>query len=109
MQPAARETGERNEIITMTARTTESTVTFSHQFNLSHLDGPLPAGTYRLVVVDEEVPGLSFIAYRRAYTMLHVPAVSANAGRSQVFTIDKDELEAALRADQPNVTTQEEA
>jgi hypothetical protein len=93
----------------MTAHTTESTVTFSHQFNLSHLNCPLPAGTYRLVVVDEEVPGLSFIAYRRAYTMLHVPALSANAGRSQVFTIDKDELEAALKADQPNVTTQEEA
>jgi hypothetical protein len=93
----------------MTARTTESTVTFSHQFNLSHLNCPLPAGTYRLVVVDEEVPGLSFIAYRRAYTMLHVPAVSANPGRSQVFTIDKDELEAALKVDQPNVTTQEEA
>jgi predicted RNA-binding protein associated with RNAse of E/G family len=31
-----------------------------------------------------------------------VPAVSANAGRSQVFNIDKDELEAALRADQVN-------
>ena len=93
----------------MTARTTESTVTFSRQFNLSHLDGPLPAGTYRLVVVDEEVPGLSFIAYRRAYTMLHVPAVSVDAGRSQVFTVDKDELEAALRADQLNYTSQEEA
>ena len=93
----------------MTARTTESMVTFSHQFNLSHLDGPLPAGTYRLVVIDEDVPGLSFIAYRRAYTMLHLPAVSANTGRSQVFTIGKDELEAALRADQPHVTTQKEA
>jgi len=93
----------------MTARTTESTVTFAHQFNLSHLDGPQPAGTYRLVVVDEEVPGLSFIAYRRAYTMLHVPAVSANAGRSQVFTVDKDELEAALKADQENHTRLEEA
>jgi hypothetical protein len=93
----------------MTARTTESTVTFTHQFNLSDLDGPQPPGTYRLVVVDEEIPGLSFIAYRRAYTMLHVPAVSPNAGRSQVFTVDKDELEAALRADQLNYTSQEEA
>lgn len=84
----------------MTARTTESTVTFAHQFNLSHLDGPKPAGTYRLVVVDEEVPGLTFIAYRRAYTMLHVPALTVSSGKTQVFTIDKDELEAALNADQ---------
>jgi hypothetical protein len=100
MQVAARETRRRNEINAMTARTTEGTVTFAHQFNLSHLDAPKPAGTYRVVMVDEEVPGLTFMAYRRAYTMLHVPALAADTGRTQVFTVDKDELEAALNADQ---------
>jgi len=84
----------------MTARTTETTVTFKNKFNLSHLDGPQPAGTYRLVTVDEEIPGLTFIAFRRTYTMLHVPALAKGGGKTQVFTVDPEELEAALNADQ---------
>lgn len=84
----------------MSARTIESTITFLNEFNLSHLDGPKPAGTYRVVTVDEEVPGLSFIAYRRAYTMLHIPALGSGRGKTQVFSVDRDELESALRADQ---------
>ena len=83
----------------MSARTVESTVTFVNEFNLSHLDGPKPAGTYRLVIIDEEVPGLSFVAYRRTYTMLHVPALGCGEGKTQVFSVDKEELEAALKAD----------
>jgi hypothetical protein len=89
-----------NEANTMSARTIDSTVTFLNEFNLSHLDGPKPAGTYRLVTVDEEVPGLSFVAYRRTYTMLHVPALDSGQGKTQVFSVDRDELESALRADQ---------
>ena len=85
----------------MAARTTETTVTFTKKFNLSHLDGPQPAGTYRVVTVDEEIPGLTFIAFRRTYTMLHVPALTAaGGGNTQVFTVDPEELEAALNADQ---------
>jgi hypothetical protein len=91
---------EANEATAMTARTTETTVTFKNKFNLSHLDGPQPAGTYRLVTVDEEIPGLTFIAFRRTYTMLHVPALAEGGGKTQVFTVDPEELEAALNADQ---------
>jgi hypothetical protein len=85
----------------MTARTTETTVTFTNMFSLSHLDGPQPAGTYRVVAVDEEIPGLTFIAFRRTYTILQVPALAAGVGKTQVFTVDPEELEAALNADQP--------
>lgn len=81
----------------MTARTTESTITFENAFKLSHMDGPQKAGTYRVVTVDEEIAGLSFIAFRRAYTMLHV---TSGGGKTQVFTVDPEELEAALKADQ---------
>jgi hypothetical protein len=91
---------EANEATAMTARTTETTVTFKNKFNLSHLDGPQPAGTYRVVTVDEEIPGLTFIAFRRTYTMLHVPALAKGGGKTQVFTVDPEELEAALNADQ---------
>lgn len=84
----------------MTSRTTKSTVTFKHQFNLSSLDGPQPAGTYRFITESEEIPGLSFIAYRRTSTMLHLPALTAGEGKTQVFSVDRDELEAALKADE---------
>ena len=83
----------------MTVRTTESTVTFKHDFKLPHLGGSRPPGTYRLVVIDEEIPGPSFTAYRRAYTMLHVPALTVSTGKTQVFTVDKNDLEAALKID----------
>ena len=84
----------------MTSHTNESTVTFKNQFNLSSLDGPQPAGTYRIVTENEEIPGLSFIAYRRRSTMLHLPALTASAGKTQVFSVDRDELEAALKEDE---------
>ncbi|MEM7633438.1 MAG: hypothetical protein AAF299_02680 [Pseudomonadota bacterium] len=83
----------------MSAQTTESTVTFKHEFKLPQLSRSQPPGTYRLVVIDEEIPGLSFAAYRRAYTMLHVPALTVNTGKTQVFTVDKNDLEAALKID----------
>lgn len=89
----------------MTSRSNNSTVTFRHQFNLSSLDGPQPAGTYRLVTENEEIPGLSFIAYRRTSTMLHLPALTAGAGKIQVFSVDRDELEAVLKADERLQTT----
>jgi hypothetical protein len=66
---------------------------------LSAFDVHQPAGTYRLVVDEEEIFGLSFLAYRRTATMLHVPAVTAHNGTHQVFLIDAEELEAALDAD----------
>jgi len=84
----------------MTSHSSAGTVTFGHQFNLSSLDGPQPAGTYRVVIENEEIPGLSFIAYRRTSTMLHLPALTASTGKTQVFTVDRDELEAVLKADE---------
>ena len=59
----------------MTTRSTETTLTFSKAFALSEVDRPLPAGTYRVVVDEEDIPGLSFLAFRRVATMLHVPGV----------------------------------
>ena len=60
----------------MSVRTTETTVTFKHLFTLPSVDSPQPAGTYRLVMDEEEILGLSFLSFRRTATMLHVPAIS---------------------------------
>lgn len=83
----------------MTTRTTETTVTFRRPFTLDALDSVQPAGTYRVETDEELLPGLSFDAFQRVATMLHLPAMSATGGRRQVVTIDPAELAAALAAD----------
>lgn len=83
----------------MSDRSTETTVTFRHPFRLAALDGPQPAGTYMVVTDEEEIVGLSHVAFRRTATMLHLPAVGAAAVRTEVVCIDPLELTAALIAD----------
>jgi hypothetical protein len=82
----------------MADRTTESTVTFRRMFSLTSLDGSQPPGIYRLVVDEEEIQGLSFLAFRRTATMLHLPAISTGSNH-QVFLVDAEELASALEAD----------
>jgi hypothetical protein len=83
----------------MTTRSKETTLTFSKAFFLSEVDGPLQAGTYRVVVDEEDIPGLSFLAFRRTATVLHIPALSAPGGPNEMLLVNPDELAAALEAD----------
>ena len=83
----------------MADRVTETTITFKHPFTLVSVGDPQPAGTYRVMTDEEEVLGLSFLAFRRVATMLHMPAISVSSGTSQVVRIDPDELAAAQEAD----------
>jgi hypothetical protein len=78
----------------MAVRTTETTVTFRHPFTLTSLDRPQPAGSYRHVTDEEEILGLSFLAFRRKATMLHVPAISISGHAHQVFPVNTAELAA---------------
>ncbi|WP_425106536.1 hypothetical protein [Ancylobacter sp.] len=83
----------------MTTRTTEMTVSFRHPFSLKALQEEQPAGRYRVVIDEEDIPNISFLAYRRAATMLHTPAVDTQ-GMSHVFMVNYDELMQALAADE---------
>ena len=80
-------------------RSTESEVSFRHPFYLSSVGATQPAGSYRLVVDEMQIDGLSFTAYRRVATMLHLPAIGANAAKQEVYVIEPHELEAAIKAD----------
>lgn len=80
-------------------RTTQGTVTFCKPFALSSLDGLQPAGTYRVETEEEQIAGLSFNAFRRTMTMLHLPADPAPGAARQVVQVDSAELAAALAAD----------
>jgi len=84
----------------MPDRSAETLVTFQHPFALRSSDEVLPAGTYRLVIDEEEILGLSFPAYRRTASTLHTPAVSVVATQRQAFPVEAGELEDALDADQ---------
>ena len=82
----------------MNIRSRETTVTFRKPFRLSAIDHMQPAGTYRVVVDEEEIPATSFLAYRQIATMLHTPPLSS-FGNSQVFAVSPGELASALEAD----------
>ena len=81
-------------------RTTETMVTFRHPFTLAALEAAQPAGTYRVVTEEELIPGLSFPAFRRTATMLHLPALSAAGGVHQVVELDAVEWTALVAADE---------
>ncbi len=83
----------------MSIRSTESLVTFRNSFMLPELELEQPAGTYKIVVDEEEIAGLSFLAYRRVATMIHIPSLEAAEFSRQVFLVDSDELQAAISAD----------
>ena len=82
----------------MAGRSTETTITFKHPFSLTPIEGQQPPGRYRLVTDEEEIPGLSFLAFRRSATLLHLPALSTT-GQAQLIAVDPAELEATLEAD----------
>jgi hypothetical protein len=80
-------------------RTHETTVTFQHPFMLSAFERPQPEGTYRLIVEEVEIPGLSFLAYRRSTTTLCLPALGVVGHTHEMHQVDAAELAQALEAD----------
>ncbi|MEO3431361.1 hypothetical protein AAFN88_21065 [Pelagibius sp. CAU 1746] len=84
----------------MKTRTSEKTVTFRRPFVLAGLDEILPAGAYSVETEEELIEGLSYEAYRRTATVLHLPARSGPSHLTRAMTIDSEELDAALARDQ---------
>lgn len=84
----------------MTGRTKRSTVHFDKPFALRGVEEIQPPGDYDIDQDEEMIDGISWIAYRRVATYIHLPARSSNQLTSQVLAIDYAELEAALRQDQ---------
>ncbi|MFL1873734.1 hypothetical protein ACIKT0_00650 [Hansschlegelia beijingensis] len=87
----------------MADRTLETTVTFQRPFTLKALDGPQPPGTYRLVVDEAEILGVSILAYHRVATLLQTPALATRSRTVQSHLVDPADLEAALEADKKAV------
>lgn len=83
----------------MSTRTTVTTVTFRRPFKLAALEDAQPAGTYRLVTEEEQIPSLSFTAFRRIETLLYLPADPPPGGTRQAVSVSPDELAQVLAAD----------
>ncbi|MCX2725754.1 hypothetical protein [Roseibium salinum] len=83
----------------MNTRSSRSMVTFFNPFTLSGDPDVLPAGTYEVVVEEELLQGLSFLAYRKTATYLIV----ASKGRTERRKISWNDLEAVLSQDQATV------
>ena len=83
----------------MTMRTTKKTVIFANSFKLGDFEEVFPPGPYDVVTDEELLEGLSFQAYRRILTMIHLPAKSGETGNSRTLTIDPVQLNAALKRD----------
>lgn len=79
----------------MTTRTARKTVTFTRPFNLTGIDGVQPAGAYDVYTDDESIDDLSFLAYRRVATTMHLK----RNGATEVHRIDPVELDANLLRD----------
>jgi hypothetical protein len=81
----------------MITRTIGETITFLHPFRLSGADELQPAGRY-LVETDEElIQSLSFPAYRRLSTFIHLAGRPNSNELARVVDIDPTEL-ASVRA-----------
>jgi hypothetical protein len=83
----------------MTVRTIRRDVTFRHPFFLKGADGMQPPGTYTVETDEEQIPGLSFLAYRRIATTIVLSVRYENMLARQVATIDPADLETALARD----------
>ena len=78
-------------------RSTTSEVTFRHPFDLEAVGSRLPAGTYQIDIDEEQIDGISFLAYRRVATFIRVP--TGGPGSVQAFLVDPTDLAAAQERD----------
>ena len=84
----------------MAMRTLTSTVVFNRPFLIAGLDEEQPAGSYQVETDEEQIEDVSFVAYRRLATFIHLHPSPGQPGTRQTLTIDPVDLERALRADQ---------
>ena len=82
----------------MTTRTRRKLMSFAQPFLLHATDSLLPAGTYNVDIDEELIDGLSFLAYRRTATWIHLPSITTKSGISEMILVQPSELETGREA-----------
>ena len=83
----------------MSTRTKRSIVHFSAPFELAGIDEMQPAGDYAVDSDEEPIEGISWLAYRRVATFIHLPATASSSPVGRMIAVDPAELESALQRD----------
>ncbi|MBX2831353.1 MAG: hypothetical protein KTR23_09265 [Rhodospirillales bacterium] len=81
------------------SRTTQKTVTFEHPFHLKGFSDLFPAGSYVVDTTEEQIESLSFNAYRRVATDLHLKAKLNGMLVDRILSITPIDLDFALARD----------
>ncbi|WP_211275948.1 hypothetical protein [Thalassospira mesophila] len=76
-------------------RVSHKQVEFSGPFKLKGYDETFPGGDYDVETEEELIEGVSFLAYRRTATLLHVPSTAG----ARTLPIDPRELDRAILMD----------
>jgi hypothetical protein len=84
----------------MTTRTHRKLVTFAQPFLLRAIDAVVPAGVYNVDTDEELIDGLSFLAYRRTATWIHLPSITTTSGSSQMVLVQPSELDGSYELHQ---------
>ena len=80
----------------MSKRSTKTTVNFRRPFSLPGFPEPFPAGEHVVETDEEAIEGVSFLAYQRVLTLLHV---RGRNGPGMTVTVEPGDLDAALERD----------
>ena len=86
----------------MVSRTTRTVVCFSATFGLPDVDGPQPAGSYRVEHDEESIESLSRLAWRRVASFIYLPGIGRRGTTHQMVPINPIDLDGALEKDQKN-------
>jgi hypothetical protein len=80
-------------------RTTNTIVHFSAPFALPDLVGEIhPAGDYKIEQDEEPIEGLSWLAYRRIATYIHLPSIAQGNRLRRIVRIEPTALADLLAA-----------
>jgi hypothetical protein len=82
----------------MMSRTSTTTVTFRHPFEIKGVDRVLPAGDYSVTTDEELIEGISFPVYRRISTTIMVPGERSRS-TVEMVSVDPRDLKAARKKD----------
>lgn len=93
----------------MDQRTTRHTLTFAKAFTIEGVEREQPAGAYQIEFDEEQIDGISFLAYRRVATRLRLAQDPDHPGITEIVEVPAAQVATLLALasqEQPVSTSQ---